>query len=410
MRKAFLSVALSNIIGAGLGFLINVSLARLLDVASFGRLNLVFSIIIILYTVADFGFGSSVVIFYNRHRNENADEKIKTVNHIYVRFLAIVSAASVFVLVLMGKLYSLSLLEITVVFTSFLLFGCYRYLCSIHQAVGNWTQFNFLTILNNILKALCLAVAIVTVSIWLAVDNYYNAALYGYIAYSVLLLLVALIATRAYLVLPSTVNSAEVKEFIKILTPIGIAGIFIVITMRFDSLIIEKLLGSRSLGIYSAANSLAMVFPIITGSLMNVVLRESAGDKLKFLERVLTNQKKYFVTLLLVLISSYLLSDYIIALAFGNTYAESVDVFKVLLIAYIGGVFFTPLESYFYANHPNVILVMRFVQMLVLIVLTTVLIGRFGIVGVASSVVVTRIIAWIYFYVKSCQIRNRGYA
>lgn len=410
MRKAFLSVALSNLAGAGLGFLINVSLARLLDVASFGRINLVFSMIMILYTIAEFGFGSSVVIFHNRHREENSVETIKVVNHIYVRFLVLVSVVSILALILLGKLYNLTSLEIVIVFTSFFLFGCYRYLCAIHQAVGNWIQFNILTISNNILKALCISVSVVLLSSWLEVKNYYIAALYGYIAYSILLILFALVATRAYMVLPPAANRDEVKEFVGILAPIGIAGVFIVVTMRFDSLIIEKLLGSRSLGIYSAANSLAMVFPIITGSLMNVILRESAGDKLKFLERVLINQKKYFATLLAVLVSSYLLSDYIIVLAFGNTYAESVDVFKVLLIAYIGGVFFTPMESYFYANHPNVILVMRFIQMLVLIVLSMLLIGKYGIFGVAASVVITRLIAWTYFYVKSCQIKKRGYA
>lgn len=410
MRKAFLSVALSNLVGAGLGFLVNVSLARLLDVASFGRINLVFSMIMILYTVAEFGFGSSAVIFHNRHREENSVETIKVVNHIYVRFLVLVSAVSIFALLLLGKLYSLTSLEIVVVFTSFFFFGCYRYLCSIHQAVGDWTQFNILTISNNILKALCIAVSVVILSTWFVVENYYNAALYGYIVYSVLLVLFALVATRAYMVLPPAVNRYEVKEFVGILAPIGIAGVFIVVTMRFDSLIIEKILGSRSLGIYSAANSLAMIFPIITGSLMNVVLRESAGDKLEFLERVMTNQRKYFATLLVVLVTSYLLSDYIIALAFGNTYAESVDIFKILLIAYIGGVFFTPLESYFYANHPNVILVMRFIQMIALIVLSWSLIGKYGIFGVAVSVVVTRLIAWAFFYVKSCQIRKRGYA
>lgn len=410
MRKAFFSVALSNLAGAGLGFLINVLLARLLDVASFGRINLIFSMIMILYTVAEFGFGSSAVIFYNRHREDNSVGTIKVVNHIYVRFLVLVSVGSVIALIFLGKLYNLTSLEMVVVFTSYFLFGFYRYLCAIHQAVGNWTQFNILTISNNVLKALCLAVSVVIFSILVVVENYYNAALYGYIVYSVLLVFFAFVLTRTYMVLPPAANRDEVKEFVGILAPIGIAGVFIVVTMRFDSLIIEKFLGSRSLGIYSAANSLAMIFPIITGSLMNVVLRESAGDKLKFLERVMTNQKKYFTTLLVVLISSYLLSDYIIALAFGNTYAESVDIFKILLIAYIGGVFFTPLESYFYANHPSVIVVMRFIQMLTLVVLSWSLIGKYGVFGVAASVVITRLIAWVFFYVKSCQIRKRGYA
>lgn len=410
MRKAFFSVAASNLAGAGLGFLINVLLARLLDVASFGRINLVFSIIMIFYTVTEFGFGNSAVIFYNRHRDDKGADSIRVVNYIYLRFLLIVTVLSLLVLTYLSKIYALSSLETTVVFVSFVMFGVYRYLCAIHQAVGNWTQFNFLTLSNNILKAICMAIALVVIAVWLGFENFYNSVLYGYILYSILLLLIALIATRSFMVFSQTVNKDDVKEFIKILAPIGVAGVFIVITMRFDSLIIEKWLGSGALGIYSAANSLAMVFPIITGSLMNVVLRESAGEKSQFLERVLTNQKKYFTTLLLVMVLSYLLSDIIIGLLFGSTYSDAVDIFKVLLIAYIGGVFFTPLESYFYANHPNVILVMRFVQMITFILLSVSFVGRFGIIGVAFSVVLTRIIAWVFFYIKSHQIKNRGYA
>lgn len=410
MRKAFFSVAASNLAGAGLGFLINVLLARLLDVASFGRINLVFSLIMIFYTVTEFGFGNSAVIFYNRHRDDKGADSISVVNFIYLRFLLLVTVLSFLVMLFLSKLYALSSLEITVVFVSFVMFGAYRYLCAIHQAVGNWAQFNILTLSNNILKALCIAIALVVLSVWLGIENYYNSVIYGYIVYSVLLLLIALIATKSFMVLPKNVNKDEIKEYIKILTPIGIAGVFIIITMRFDSLIIEKWLGSGPLGIYSAANSLAMVFPIITGSLMNVVLRESAGDKALFLEKVLTNQKKYLMTLLLVMATSYILSDFIIGVLFGSTYADAVAIFKVLLIAYIGGVFFTPLESYFYANHPNVILAMRFVQMITLILLSVSLIGKFGILGIAYSVVLTRIIAWVFFYIKSHQIRNRGYA
>lgn len=404
MRKAVISVFLSNLTGAGLGFLVNVALARLLDISSFGRINLLFSLITIMYTVADFGFSNCLVIYYNRQRDTVAADALQKVNRFYLRFLAGVSLLGLLLLPVGATLYRLSGTESAVVFLSFLLFSMYRYMTSLHQALGDWRRFNLLTVLNNVLKFAVVLSAVALSGRLLPELGPYRAALWGYLLYSALLFAACLVMTRSVLGLAQQFSPGERKEFLGLLYPIGIAGVFIIVTMRFDTLLIEKYLGSEQLGIYAAANTLALVFPLITGSLMNVLIRESAGDKENYLVKVMANQRRYLLALGAILVAAWLLSAPVIGLLFGEGYLASVQVFRILLIAYIGGIFFTPMESYFYSNQSKTILYLKFFQMLAVVSLSVALIGRFGLLGVAASIVVSRVLGWIYIYFRSSRI------
>ncbi|HHQ4902756.1 TPA: oligosaccharide flippase family protein, partial [Aeromonas veronii] len=66
IKKDIYSVIFSNFMAAGLGFVLNIVLARLLDVDEYGRIFLIFSLVTVLYTIFDFGFNSAQVIFYNK--------------------------------------------------------------------------------------------------------------------------------------------------------------------------------------------------------------------------------------------------------------------------------------------------------------------------------------------------------
>lgn len=408
LARAFAGVALTNLVSAGLGFLSNVVLARLLDLGAFGRINLLFSMITIFFTIADFGFSNAVVIFHNRHHAATGLGALTLANRTYVRVLGWSSAASLPVVAALARTYQLRPVEAMVVVLSFALFSAYRYVTALHQAVGDWTRFGFLTVLNNLAKILCVLVAVGLLDVWLGVVPAYTAALYGYLAYSVVVFASAVLTSRGLLRFDGVAPPEQRREFRGIVVPIGVAGIFIILTMRMDSLIIEKVLGSEQLGIYSAANTLALVFPLITGSLMNVFLRESAEKKELVLRRILGAQRRYFAVLLAAFAFAIVVSKPAIGLLFGPRFVSAADVFRILLVAYIGGVFFTPLESYFYANHPRVILWMRFVQLLLVVAGAALLVRPLGLAGVAWSVVGCRLIAWVYFYVRSRDVLAQG--
>ena len=338
LKKTLISVFVSNSIGAGLGFLINLILARFLSVENFGKVNLIFTLVVILFTITDFGFCNTVVIFYNRKKKDAVVNPIFFLNSIYIKFLFVIYAISIPIVLFFKFYFNLSVNESIIIYIIFALFLIYRYLNSINQAKGNWLRYNLLNIFNNLCKLICFFTFTIFLYFVFHLLSKYDSVLFGYGTYAVIIIIVSLIVNRENIKFSfrNVENKAYFKEFLSIIIPLGLANIFIIITMRFGNLIIEKKLGSSYLGIYSAANTLALVFPLITTSIMNVLLREASGKKEDFLEKGIRNQKKYLLLLIIILIVSILLSKYFVVILFGNKYVDSINIFRILLIPYIG--------------------------------------------------------------------------
>jgi len=398
MKKIILGVIFSNFLGAGFGFLLNVFLARTLSLKDYGKINLLFSLILILFTIFEFGISNTLVIFINKFKKKFGVKNIvKNINSLFFIYLLFTFVVAGIILNLIRNFFSLSELESYIVFFSSIVLLIYRYLNSFHQAFGEWRLYNFLNIANNLFKFLCITLSILIFPIFTNI-NTYNLTLVGLsIAYFLLIILSIILSSKYIKILDFNVlkiNNDIIKDFLKILLPIGLSNIFIIITMRLDNLIIEHFLGPKKLGIYSAANTLALVFPLITVSIMNVFLQKTASKKKKFIESILNNQKKYIPYLLIILILFIFLSKELIILLFGEKYIESASIFRILLIAYIGGIFFTPLESYYYTHYPNLILKLRFFQMIIVVIGMLIVINTFALIGVAIVIVMSRILGW----------------
>jgi O-antigen/teichoic acid export membrane protein len=171
--------------------------------------------------------------------------------------------------------------------------------------------------------------------------------------------------------------------------------------MRIDNLIIENHLGLEQLALYAAVNSLAFMFPILTGSIMKFLLREVSKEGISYLIRITEIQKKYFPFLFLGILILALTSKPLIWIVYGNKFIEAVPVFVILMASYLGGVFFTPLESYFYGFHQKTILGLKLLQLCVLIIMALVLINKFRLIGIALAVLASRLTGWVILYYKS---------
>ena len=178
--------------------------------------------------------------------------------------------------------------------------------------------------------------------------------------------------------------------------------------MRIDNILIEYSLGIEKVAIYSAANSLAFVFPLFTGSIMKVLMKEISKNSLAYLDKIFFYQKKYFIYLILSIIVVYFLSPYIITLIFGHKYIPSIPIFQILSIVYIGGIFFTPLESYFYTEAPKNIFILKISQFLIILILGIIFVNVFNLKGMAFAIVLSRFFAWGYLYIKSKRIVRKS--
>jgi O-antigen/teichoic acid export membrane protein len=405
MQKTIFGVLVSNFTGAGIGFLLNIILARLLSVEEYGRINLVLTMIIVLFTVFEFGFTNSTVVFYNKFKEKYSDIEA-FINKLYFNYLLFISLPIIGLVLVLKYFYNLTIVETSVIIVNVLIFSIYRYILAIYQAKAEWKIYNILNIMNNVIKLIILVVFLTVTYCFTNDTNQYDTVLFAYIVSALLLLLISFVVSKPFKKLRFDKNISILSDFKKIILPIGISNIFIIISMRADVFFIENYLGSEQLGIYVAANSLALVFPLITSSLMNVFIQKTSNEKSDFLKKILQTQKKYIPYLILILVASMLITEPLFLILFGENYIASVDIFRILLIAYIGGIFFTPLESYFYSHSQKVILYIKFIQMLFIIIGIWVALEFFTLESVAIVIVLSRVIGWVILYANVKNINS----
>jgi O-antigen/teichoic acid export membrane protein len=115
--------------------------------------------------------------------------------------------------------------------------------------------------------------------------------------------------------------------------PIIFTGFFIVIYMRVDQLMIQKMLDTKSLGNFSAAIKLSEAFyvvpGIIAGSLFPAIINGLKISREEYLNRM---QRLYSVFTLLCLIVSLgviIFGDLIVSILYGDAYTQTSSVLKV---------------------------------------------------------------------------------
>ncbi|WP_103866236.1 lipopolysaccharide biosynthesis protein [Aquimarina sp. I32.4] len=402
MRRAILSVSFFNFFSAGLAFLINIFFARYFSVDVYGRINLLLSFTLIINTIGDFGFSNTNVIFTNKFKDEYSFEKLTLiVNYFYKKYLIWILISCLVLVLVFNFLYELTYLENIFLFFQGGVISFFRFLLSFHQAYGNWNKFNLINVSLNIFKFLFLAACFV-VPFFTIEENLisYNLVLVILSAACFLSFVLSFIYSFRYLKIK--VKTPEIKGlnegFKRILIPLIGINVVIVFAMRSDSLIIQKYLGENALGIYSAANSLALVFPLITNSIMQVLLKEASNKGIDYLRRIIELQKKHFLFIVLVLIGVELLSYYLIPIVFGQEYESSVKYFQVLILAHLGGLIFTPLESYFYSKKTNLIFMLKCIQLSIIIIIPVIFVSSYGLLIMVLSVLLSRVVGWIILY------------
>lgn len=401
MKKAIIKVFLGNMAGAGLGFLLSVFLARFLALGDYGKINFVFSLVIILSTILDLGFSNASVVIHNKFKDEAGDDALFATNRAFGLLVVLSTPLLVAAIYAARLFYSLSVTEAAVIFISTLTYIIFRYVLILAQARGEWDRYNTFSILNSVFRLAFILSFGLFLTYWLKLAERYASLLYGYAAASVFMCLLVAYFFRHDLKFKSFGNP-EAKAALKdLIRHIGLANVFIIIAMRADSLIILKYLGSEKLGIYAAASTLALVFPLITNSITNVAIKEAAGqDRARFLSRIMSLQVRLLPLMIALVVACVLLAKVLIVLFFGAKFQATANVFRILLVVYVGGMFFTPLESYFYANRQVEILRLKFIEMVTFVSISLLLIKWLDIYAVALSAVAMKIVSWSVLTMK----------
>ncbi len=404
MKTTIIKVFSSNALAAGFGFLTTLVLSRTLNVEEFGRFSLLLSIAAILQILVTFGFNNAVIIKANQEKGK-VENPLFLPHSVFFPFYKIsILIFLIPVVLLVGSYYAFSTEEIFFLLLTSISLGLISYVLATQQAKEEWNRFSVLNIMNNFLK-LFFAGIFVLVSYNLIAPKY-PMLIYIFIFFAI----VSLVAVLYW--------SGQIKDFFlyrfnkavffdksywNLVIPIGITNVIIVLAMRIDTLLIEHYLGVQALGIYAVALSLAMAFPLLANALMSVYLVKVSSDQNhpKNLHNLFHQQKRFIFPVVTVGVLVAGLSHFIIPWLFGIKYADASGIFSILLVAYMGGIIFTPIESHFYAHQPKLVMYLKALQLVIIVGLSAVLVPILQLSAIALAIVVSRVVGWGYLFVIS---------
>lgn len=405
IAKTIAYVFLSNVLAAALGYLFTLIIARKLPVDSFGRISLIISYIYICATIADFGMTITVVTLSNKCEGRDKWSVLAYFNRLFLKLFVVFLPLILLLIGGIGITEGFTSLEFATLFISYVSFLFFRYMQSVQQADGKWLVYNVGNVLNNVLKISTLAVPLLLFFTVVQSD-----ILWSYLVYSAILLVVSVVWMYRFGVKNCFRDDDALNYCIrKHLCSIGISNIIVVLIMRLDLLFISYYLDAQAVGIYSAANSLALIIPLFTNSLMNVLLKYIPDAKWEYLKQLKHFQKKYAVYVLLLIVMLCLLSSHLVRFIYGERYQDSSMIFAILGIIYLLSVLFTPLEAFFYTEYPRYVLCMRVIQLLILLIGLIFFIERWGLYAVAISVFFSKIVNWISLMFRTNKILHVVY-
>lgn len=176
---------------------------------------------------------------------------------------------------------------------------------------------------------------------------------------------------------------------------LSINKIFVSLFSRLDIIMLTSLASSYSAGIYSAASRVALIYPLIGGSLGTVLAPRYARFPI---EEARKYTKKVFLLIFALILSVLLLislSPFITNLIYGPSYNESAMVLRILLLSIIPFLLAIPTNNLltYTFKKPQLLAISSLIQLILIFSLNIFLIPKVGNVGPAISIGISSLIA-----------------
>lgn len=401
-----LKVLSGNIVAQGIGFLIIIIMSRDLGPNQYGVFSLLLAIFTVATQVSDFGVSTS----YVKYVSENLS-KAKEI------FVTVILSKIALSLLVITTLYFLSgfisdfffetrqyqgLIEIIAVAVLFHAF--FGVIVSHFQAVQNFKVFAYLNIVHNFLKF----ISVLIVALVFSEEKHleYFILIYAFVVVTLILA----INIKNYKLF-TYIKLFDFDYFIQIYKLgfwVFLSSLAVIVIMRLDIMMLQKMSTSLEVGYYSVAMNLAMIFPLITASLVTTLLPKM-DEFLKnhtvkeYVQKVLS-KTKYVIA---ILIAMELLSPFVIRLLFGEQYIESISVFQILLVAFTFGIIINPISLVMYSiNKAYLLTTMNWVQLPLNYFGNLLLIPIWQADGAAISTTILRVIGGLYITIYLLKVRK----
>lgn len=398
-----------NVVSMAGAFFFFVILGRRLSLEDIGYFSALFSLLLIVSDVADFGIGSSL----SRFLPPLAKDRVGLLTFLKTAFSIqlTLAFAVTFLLVILSPIIS-TLLFHTDTFSGLVFV----------TAVGTAGAI----LVNFFLFTLMARVRFWSASIFSAINGILRFATVGLLLLLARLDLVSTVwgVTISFLILAITglflsgteflkypVDKKNIKHLISFSVFLAMARGLTAIASKLDVLMIISLVGPAQAGIYALASRVASIYSLFSGSFSTVVAPRVAGfsgknELLRFMKLVVLSTAGLVVTIFI----PFLFAEFCMTLLFADKGVFSAPVFRVLLIGqmfFVGSIPAVTLALY-HLHKPHILTINSVLQLITVVVLNFFFIPKFGAIGAAYSLVaayafslaLTSIMSWQYWRKK----------
>jgi O-antigen/teichoic acid export membrane protein len=320
----------------------SVSAARFLGVEAFGQFSFVFSITQMLLTGCDLGLHNTAVrkvaLYFAEGRDSEAEDAFTRFFSLKVALsLAVTGGAAVISLLLPGRTESRFIL---------FLFAGGMFFQSLNTALNVGFQARgklYLSSINTLLMAV-FNLGIGIIFMWLGGRVVALGVAYMLAMFTALVVNWVVFVKRAHVI--RIEMPPQWRDFALESLPVGIGTFFNTIAARIDITILTMMVGSYQTGIYSAAYRIYGTLLNIPIAIFSAVLPAMAsfGEAREEIRRLFHRSILLMIaTALPLTIGFYAMSGVLVTALYGNTYAASADVLRILawslILAFVGMAF-----------------------------------------------------------------------
>lgn len=207
-------------------------------------------------------------------------------------------------------------------------------------------------------------------------------------------------------------SSTKIKDLLHDSWPLALSGIFVMIYMKIDQVMLGEMIGEKTVGIYSAAVSLSeswYVVPILlAGATFPAIVEMKKVNSAVYMERMQQLYNLMTIISLAVAIPVTIFADEIIVKVYGTYYRDSVPVLVIHIWAGIFVALGVVSSRFLLAENYSIISFVRtFWGLVINVVLNLFLIPKYGAQGAALATLISYGIA-VFFLIFPQKTRQQS--
>lgn len=411
--KESLIVLLGNILGAGLGFFSSVLITRTLGPAQFGLFSISIAVMMIASQFSDFGIGTSLVRFFSLFHQKDT-EKANLILKVALKFEIIIAALIFLLGFVLSKIFAVHIfgkpeliLPLRLAFSGAFGTTLVVFISAVLQAKQSFRQLALVNLIIPAGKAILIGILFLAYKL-----NFFSALITFATLPFMAFLIGSLIVPRGFL--KTRGNEREsFKELFRFSRWILVSIFCVMLFDRLNVLMLGYFKPLEEVGYYSAANTFAFIFPLITGTMTTILLPKIAGISQK--EQLRKYAKKAVKVTLPILFPLGLLvviAKPAILFIYGAQYLPSAVIFQILISSFSLAIIANPIGLVIYSlNKPEIAAYVNVLQLILVFLGNILVIPLYGAIGAAGVTFLVKLLGTVligmYVYLNIVKIPYR---